>query len=383
MERPRPTQEPKPKVDLQAKLNNQRAFVNAVIEDGVHLRTPQGISEAEWKRQKEIVARIVGTDFTGADLGEMFGIERERVRQIFNEGVRNLWRSSNAETQEQFPLERLFGIRKPVTLRLAEKISTSQGGYLTEIRKLAEAGVRSPKKIAEALKIPKRIARDSARKLSRRGIVFDRDSFSLREIEKAILLAADDDTKLREILYSISDRTARYMLQGKGKDIVSLSNMIRELGFHPAAIDLYFFSAILEDNDIPVREILNGFFHGRNGRISRRRNIVVLEKHRQKINKAFENEPDLQKFKKNPVILVCGVWKGELPTTTIVHKKREYFLLSNLIAELIEKPVYRTHKYLRSFKDCPVPVFKAEGRYLYPKKREDELEEFLRGRLKA
>lgn len=326
------SKEPRSQENSQAKQDNKSRFLATAKSEGALNTPPKGLTdEAKWIRQVDAVSAVVDNGMTASSWAKSRGFTREWGRKIFNEGIRNIWSNLSPQTQEQFPLNELLGTKKRPT-----------------------DNVRKTEAVA-------------------------RETLSSNEIDEAVKGENDDET-LQLLLDSIPDNAIRNMYK-KSDSIAPLSHLVKELGFHHVSLeDIHFLEGVLAQNNVPVRRAIAGEVT-RGGKKYQVSNIVVLKKHKERIRQVLEHETNLQKDKKSPITLVAGNWSGELPTSNIVKKRNEYSSLLKLVNALSGSGVSNILKQVGDLEGCPVPIFKVDVMYLYPKNREEELRVFLRKKL--
>ena len=61
-----------------------REFLKLAFAEGVHLITPPGMNPERWIRDRNIFGNYILSHATLDEVGQMYGISKERVRQINN-----------------------------------------------------------------------------------------------------------------------------------------------------------------------------------------------------------------------------------------------------------------------------------------------------------
>lgn len=139
------TQEPSPK-SQEDKFKNTTAFIEVAFAEGAHFKVPKRFTKEQWERNLDIVlVYLLNPDKSLEEIGRYDGITRERVRQIKDKVIKNLWLNCSIETQTLFPFEQL---ELALTQRSNELKSKAKGGKSVAINRGLQAG----KSIAEIRK---------------------------------------------------------------------------------------------------------------------------------------------------------------------------------------------------------------------------------------
>lgn len=344
------------------------AFIEGAVGEGVLDIKGFPISERD---QNIALVYYLNEDITGAEVGKAFpkpsgeALSRERIRQISNEFLEEVRGHASPQLQSSHPLSELLA-RRLLPLR--------ETGTL--IKDMVEIGA-APKEISR--KVGTVTLGNARATLGRRGVEIPLIHISYEDL-KAKIEAEADDMKLQEILDKLTmayfQYNVRRRIQAAEKVVVSLTFVLREAGFYPQR-HLSTFAEKLKEKGIPVRR----YNHAKGSKPE----IIywfVFGKHKERVIDALENDPDLQRFRENPVKLICGEFEGEMPTTTDAYRKRSKKYGTNLTRIIQEATGHhiasrgrlRVSDFLRG---CPVPVFKFSHRYIYPLDRTRELKSFL------
>lgn len=123
-------------------------FIETAMAEGAHFKVPERASKERWERDIDITLVYLLSDESLEDTGRIYGgITRERVRQIRNKTISDLWRYCSTETQALFPFEELE-LEKHLTQKSRERLSLARGGRSV----LVNRGLQAGKSIAEIKK---------------------------------------------------------------------------------------------------------------------------------------------------------------------------------------------------------------------------------------
>ncbi len=213
------------------------------------------------------------------------------------------------------------------------------------------------------------------------------DNKSTKQLEEEA-----ENQKLQEILDSFPAESLRGYISNHRKDkektFTSLSSILRKAGFHFRPNNIAIFAKKIKEKHLPMRELPHEATTKKNEKITVTYRVTFI-KCAETIVQALENDPDLQKFKINPVELVCGTIDGKLPTTTDLLRNREKYgsNLAALAREAIGFAPNRNDpekKLSAIMKGCPVPIFKTrDGYYYYPLEKAEEIRNFLKSKQSA
>lgn len=81
-------------------------FLTAAIAEGAHRQLNPRAFDTQ-ARNRNILGTYFFTPVTLEGLGNIYGITKERTRQIIEGEVKELWRNCSPEVQRQFPLSEI------------------------------------------------------------------------------------------------------------------------------------------------------------------------------------------------------------------------------------------------------------------------------------
>lgn len=360
-----------------------RQFLKAVLTEGVHLKTPDTLSAESWIRTRNILGVYLISTSSLAELGNIYGIGRERVRQVISSGLRYLWLNSPHSLQQRFPIGDL-SVRKPGTDWSRINTFLIKRGLGTKIIEALERG-ENIEQIAASLqisdfniynytnllkelgiaKLPKTEAKEQNKNLSEQL-----QNTSLNDTEVQLLL-----NKLSRSFYN------RFITRSPPVISLSLRDILRECGFHYKFGQEQLFIQALEDAGIPLGRVESEVKSGPQKGI--RNYYFIVSWHRERTRQALLENSNLQQFFENPVVQLCGE-ATDLPTAWQLLKKKGFDSLGPFFSEF---GIYFGRNSNFKFDafitpDCPVTIFKLKkGGYFYPVSQEQTLREFIQQRL--
>lgn len=193
----------------------------------------------------------------------------------------------------------------------------------------------------------------------------------------------DDHKKLQEILNGYTDGSLRGYISNHRKDeektLITLSSVLREgyFTFQPQFLKL--FVERLQIKGIPMRGITTGIKES-NTRTARY--WIVFYKNREEIIDVLKEDPDLQRFKENPVRLAFGAFEGKMPNTTELKYKRGYESVRMLVDETLEIKTTGRAKTTSGalLHGCTASIFRYNKGLYFSLSQKAELQAFIRKR---
>lgn len=192
--------------------------------------------------------------------------------------------------------------------------------------------------------------------------------------------------KLQGILNGLSGVSIRGYIdrhRGKNQDLFAYLGVIaKEAGFYRVHRQMKFFYGILTPLGIPVKK-MEITRKNKKRRKYRQFYYVVFAKHKGIIIDALNNNSDLQRFKANPVIQICGPQDKKIPNTYDLKRRERYryvkTALDSLDINIKPRGPHKTYEGL--FTDCPVPIFTDGRSFFYPVEKEDRFKALLQKKL--
>ena len=285
------------------KFQNTIAFLRNALAEEAHLKIPLfkrgGISEDQWVRQKNILGIYFGSPAVLEDIGRMYGVTRERTRQLRDKWMQNLWKNCSSETQALFPFEEL-ALDKPKNQKSRERVSETLGGISIFIRNQMALG-KSVEQIRE-YGLSMRQITQSRYVLHQWGTevppYINTPPSKNLELEKNLKNAKEDKEK-QELLNQVKLSFHKKQIQGTDPFLVSVSNIFKEAGFTQDfhLQNFTFLLTSLKNAGFPVGELQ------RNAKKAGKRIILryyfILAKDKERAQKLLLADPNLQRFRQS------------------------------------------------------------------------------------
>lgn len=319
-------------------------FLQAAIAEGAHLEFPANPNKASnWVRERNIAGVYFGSPATLQEIGDIYVVSRERIRQVINVFLKQLHSRCSEEVQERFPLEKIVHpVSKPISEEVRDRQSRVQGGKRLEIRSLVASGVVNPDEIASKLGMRQGRVRTALKSLRKRGLAPDsnlnRWPYILDGIEKAVT-----DEEIAGLLGRINSSTiARHP-----ECFITIGDVANIAGFRFRRDKLKEFIGELNEAGIPFASIEFWFKDGKSGR-----SYYILRKQVERVRAVLESSEKLKEFRSLSSARQVGGPEVEFPNTTDLVKERGFkkVLISKFGLEgkdLIGSPVpvFRMSRY--------------------------------------
>lgn len=340
----------------------------------------------KWQRNWEIAGLYAGTDTTFQDIGQRYGgLTRERVRQIFKEGVKKLHLVSKVEIQNQFPLEGLE-LRKPLTFVSRLRLSQAQGGMMKKVLDEARAG-KTPGQIKQELDITYTQLARKRKQLQSIGIhigyIYERRSSEYQTRIKKLKEGNLSKDKVQKLFDEMTSHIYQRLSSGENPILSPLTTVTRESGIFIEGRRKGFplVAHLLKKGGIPV-----GSAPFKNRTTGKQYDVAyyfIRESDIPKAGEILNTDPRLEAFRNNPV-RVFGKKDTTIPTTYEFGYSPSYKVLRGLLSELGypmhgARPVLITSSLITD--ECPASIFMHQGSYRYKVEDEKVLKEFFKGRL--
>lgn len=260
--------------------------------------------------QRKIGFQYTFTDKTFDELGRQYGgLTREDIRQLNHKFLNNIHKNSPPELQAQYSRETIPD-RKPLTQKSRERSSKARGGLTLRVKELIAQGIVDPEQIKNTLVISAHDLARIRRVLKKWGINIPPTTKStIKEIFVKKIETEGDDEKLQEFLDSLPINALRGFLGGDSshETLTTVSVIARKKGFRFHNRHVRSIAEKIKITGIPIRQIVSSF---ENGKILSSYYVVYAKpKHAERIAEILRNDPDLQRFRENPVKLICGAFE--------------------------------------------------------------------------
>lgn len=150
---------------------------------------------------------------------------------------------------------------------------------------------------------------DKAREvLGKRGIVVPKQNSAYAGFAEKVE-AENNYQKLQTILDSFPSESLLSYINNHRKDkkktLIALSPVLRKAGFYFGHGSLKLFAQKIRENHVPIRLIEA---KQKTRRKYNKTHYIVYSRHEEEIARALKNDPDLQRFRENPVQLASGIF---------------------------------------------------------------------------
>lgn len=359
----------------------KKVLLGEIIRAGIWRRKPDNLSEEQWSMQRKIGFQYAFTDKTLEELGKQYReLTREYVRQLNHSFLDNINNISPRKLKVQYPRESIPD-SKPRTRKSREKMSRSLRGMNWKISEFVlQTGITDPKEIAKRFKIPTRKVNFARRVLKGWEITIPLATARYRDFAEKVK-SEKDNQKLQVILDSYTAGSlvgfVNFHRYDKKRILISLSSVLRAGGFYPSVKAIKDFAEKVKTKGIPMRSCDTK----RKVKLKYKQILyVVFSRHAKRIIKVLGNDPNLQKFKENPVKQICGP-TDIIPTIKALSKKTQYGTVSKLVSETLgfRPSGFSKVRLPDLLEGCPIRVFKytTKSTWLYPLDKMEELKSFL------
>jgi hypothetical protein len=297
------------------------------------------------------------------------GITGERVRQIVERTMKNLWHLSSENTKRQFPLDSIQ-LRKPFDKEIRKRISKGRGGGVAaRALDLLEEG-KTPEEILEELNLPVHKASELKGLMRRWGHEVPRLTRDNRDLSRQLQKARADE-EIKEIFSRIGTSFRQNQVGPEPERLLfAVKNLTDNLYVSNQGIELVVLS--LRNAGVPVGEVVSG-----------RRDATyyfIAKQHLSRAREVLLNDETLDRFRSNPVIQVAGFEETTAPRVRDIYKKGAYVSLRMVYTQI--GFVFWHWKRDGLLGDlgskCPVPIFRHQGQYWVKSDDQDKLQKYLK-----
>lgn len=320
-----------------------RQFLMQVLAEGAHLQKPTNISIDEWVRQRNITGLYFSTIASLENLGSIYNLSRERVRQIIAKTLTDLHLSLPDPLRQQFPIHDILSSQGKPVVHMYKDLLTGKYNRLVELlEQKADIG-----RMVDEFQVKPTTIRERLSFLVELGINVP---LSLRaprqEKNKEIVMQLQDtsldDIEVQELLDKVTHHLYAVCVSGDNPILIPITNVASEDGFRAVNRNGPEFIKILEDAHLPIGilniEVKTGTQKGL------LKYHFIVSWHRERARQIFLEEPSLERFLENPVTQVCGPI-SQIPTSwhfSSKNEKRQYNHLGRIFAEFGTSPTIRT-----------------------------------------
>ncbi len=346
-----------------------REWLKEAISAGAHLKEPNGLNISTWIRDRNILGVALLSHANNIQIGDIYGIGRDRVRRIINETSFTIWQNCSEGIREKFPygeipFDRSYGNQNPENMLLQDNLGSRIVGFLEN--GLTALGVRSELSDVSPQRLYKNLR--SLRKLG-----FEVPGLDMTKAENLSISVGLQDTNLSDeqiqsLLDSVKLRFYQAMIKSK-EIIVPVRDLLKQAGFYYRTDwDADLFYQAIKKAGIPFGSVKNTIHKGPQARIRFYHFIASL--HLRRAIDSLASNPDLKRFLENH-IKHCAGPEVPLPTTTKLQNPKEFGRCGRVFQECgISHQHYSKMNIDEFFQGCPVPVFRYDGSqqatYFYP-----------------
>lgn len=309
---------------------------------------------------------IVGTYFAFPDttlesIGNVYGISRERVRQLVEDTLLDLWNLSSPEVQSKFPLRKLY----------EGKTNKLRGANLQAFTMIQEG--KTAREIYQKLGVDSTKFSQVRSILSKRNVNLEYLSYESERLAKEIE-GSQSDEETSKLLSKIDRNMHANMTRLGDRPITTLKDLATQSGFFFSNRDLKIFLEVLKEANFPLG-IVNRKVPLGKGKFVEQNYYFIASKDLRRGVSILRESDTLHKFKTSPIRKITGEWSDEVPSTWQLTGSGEYKTVGSLLRRFgIHLPRLSIEsKRLLMGEDCEVEVFAYKGGYFFSIKDEDKL----------
>lgn len=363
-------------------------FLKTAIDDGTIDRTLEEIRHSRFRETGFRNMNIVGIYYASpAVCGDIAAIypgfqSRQNVRWKIERTIAKIWRNCSPEIQEKFPLTEIK-IGKPFGRKTRERFSKARNGPSYNVaRFLEERGTVTAEEIREKFELTSSQLHHVRGVLRGWGLEVPYANRGKQRIEnrrlKKVLQESSDDLEIQRALNKANFVFCRSQSQGENSLLRSISKTARMSNLHFHSKNSALLAEILIEAGIPLTRKSREVKSSRLGVVQNY--YYIIARHQERALEVFEQSPNLDRFRENPVERLCGPGEGEMPSTTVLARE-EYRSPGRLFRELGINLRKAGITYLDFFdKKCPVNVYRLHGRYHYLYPDEEGLKKYIKTR---
>lgn len=340
--------------------NQTREFLLAAIREGAHLKKPEHITDDQWVRKRNILFCYLGTRGSLEEVGKIYHVTRERIRQLVVKALELLWKNCSSELRQRYPLESI-PTRKPKKLSLE--------GYALATAVFNDADPYD-------LGLPRSKLLSLKKKLAILGVEVDLGETKAdqnKEIE--YLLRTETDFEFLENLFrDIDYNFYKTHVDIPNPSVISLGRFLRSLDFFYVNRRLRVFERFLERNKIKVGRVCE------NPEKTQWTYYFIAASQRKLATDILLSSEELASLRQSPVIPIGKDPEGKLPTTTEITKNVDYDSVPTMLREMKILRYCKGDLELRKrvFADCPVTLYIYENYLSYYKPDKNLLRSYFR-----
>lgn len=303
---------------------------------------------------------------------------------VVRRGMSNLWRNCSADLQQKFPFVSI-PLDKPFSLSDRLKYSLTHGN--THPFAAVVKGLQAGKPIRDILQendIPGKALGSVRAQAKMIGIEVPYLYRPRQENEwtARMLAQAKDKAFVRALLTGPGLNFVQRCSKGPNRCFVSISDSIREVGYHFRNSDTSQFVKVIQKADIPFISFRRKLKKGKNKGLVQRYYFTTIPFQNQ-VKEAFANSKKLDKFKKPNVTQIAGPKTDQLPTTTDFVREKNYRSAAKLLKQInISIPKGYNYETFIAGPDCPVTLFRWRGYVCYSTDQDEAFRKWILDRFK-
>lgn len=342
----------------------------------------RNMNQTQWERRWEVVGEYLGTDKILEEVSRDSDITEERVRQIVKQGVKQLHRIQSAEVKSEFPLDQ-FSYRKPLPVSSRRRYSEAHGGSAVRIEQALLEGKTVPQ-IKKDFK-PMQIF-NARRTLGKWGIEIPYElSPILPRFEKLRdpKLYDEEKQKLLDSVEHANNSVLKVLSSGEEPFTIPVFRIGWEAGLFFRTDKVNIIYALLRSKGVPA-SYFSYFVRSRRGNKEKKRYTYyfICATDRDRAVEIIKGAEELDQFKVNPVTIL-GKATDRIPRVGELINSGNYSRVWALVNDIRGRPIGRHGRTEDIFlDDCPVSIFKHHVNIFYRLDQQEQLREYLRGRLK-
>lgn len=353
-----------------------RKLLIQAFDSGAHLVNPQGMNSDRWVNYRNIFGTYILSHATLDEVGKIYGISRERVRQI------------NEEVLEKLYPKNKISLKKKPEYRPKEWLLVKDN-LGSEIVDLLEQGLSADQIRSRFNKGQSRVQATKALKMLREmdfNIKRIKDSHGeYLRIQNELLREDLSDEEVQSFLDQINTVQGAQSLVATGV-IIIVRDLLYQAGFHfrvnatqpfydgliKAGIPLGITDGITENIVQSGPQKSRGYYH------------FIAARYKQKAEKALKKNPNLARFLENPVKQISGP-KTKIPNTTEIMKKGGILSFASIASEF---RIGSGSKKIQGLKVAlegsnQIPLFEYGGTYYILEADLEKARSFVKAKLES
>lgn len=331
-------------------------------------------SQEQWERMFYITGQYLGTDKTLDEIGIYMGISKERISQIVEEGVRQLYQIQDPVVRGEFSLEK-FDYGKPLTIASRRRWSAARGGRAIRAEELFRKG-RTPGQIREDLNI--RDIGNVRKILGNWGTEIPYECPPILPRFKRLRDTDLADKEKQELLDTVINPGMVKVLSSGEKPLLAIVSIVaRKAGLFfrvDKTRDIY---KVLRDKDIPASFVSHATRINKKGEKKNASYYFICATDIGRAIEVIKGASELNSFRESSITELSKS-TDEVPRVVDLLRSGNYSHITSVV-EIRGKRIKSEDIFAKG--NCSVPVYRYQGSVYYPREYEDELRAYLFERL--